>query len=103
MNIKQLEALIYNGVMTMPKLIVTHYKYLKTPKYSWSLQNTQGGSFSNSGTHASLTKCLKHAMAMIQGQGDFRDIPAELVTVYGFTESDEAIESREILKLRDFV
>lgn len=87
----------------MSKLIVTCFKYLKTPKYSWCMQNGHGGSFSNSGSHASLKKCLEHAKAMASTNSDFRDIEAELVTIYGFTETDEAIESREILKLRDFV
>lgn len=46
---------------------IVKYTYLKTPLYSWTFYNTDGGSFSNSGQVKSFNRCINHAR-MIYGK-----------------------------------
>lgn len=49
----------------MEKIIeIVEMAYLKNKKYRWTLKNSSGGSFSNSGDHTSWTKCVEHARIM---------------------------------------
>ena len=72
-------------------LIITIYAYLKTKKFTWVFKNKAGGSFSNSGHQKSLKACAKHAASNLLNEKN--DLPVKVRTVYGFTESDESIES----------
>lgn len=81
-------------------LIIRKYSYLRPTKFAWTLTNSDGGSFSNSGNHTSLKKCMAHAKVNCS---QFKDLnTAKLITTYGFTDSDEAIESEETIDLKKF-
>lgn len=45
-------------------ITVRRFGYLKKPIYTWTLENTGGGAFSNSGEHRTLAKCFAHFFAM---------------------------------------
>jgi hypothetical protein len=47
----------------MDTLLIRKFAYLKTPVYSWSIQNNVGGSFSNSGMKKSRKACLDQVKA----------------------------------------
>lgn len=47
----------------MQKLIIRKFAYLKTPLWSWSIENERGGSFSNSGMKKSRKACLDQVKA----------------------------------------
>jgi hypothetical protein len=56
---------------------------LKTPLYSWTLNNTQGGSFSSSGMHRSLKACLAQFRASFPS-ALYLDCKVYITNIYGY-------------------
>lgn len=51
----------------MNELIVRRFDYLKSPYCTWTLTNSQGGSFSNSGKQTSIASAIRHALYNCKG------------------------------------
>lgn len=78
-------------------LTIQKHGNLKTPLYSWSLDNSVGGSFSNSGMHRSLTKCLGDALA----NGATSDTPIKFQS--DNTDDDADALARQLHRARNSV
>jgi hypothetical protein len=50
---------------------IVEISYLKKPKFKWYVNNSLGGSFSNSGEYNSLEKCLT---ACLNGRMSLREL-----------------------------
>ena len=76
----------------MNTLVVTQYKYLKTPKWKWTITNDQGGSFSNSGEYGTLKKLWSAFRAQHSGP-EWLECEVRLVFLEGYDPLDNAIET----------
>jgi len=69
---------------------IVKISYLKKPKFKWYVNNSLGGSFSNSGEYNTLEKCLT---ACLNGRMSLRDASLVIETWHGYDENDRLIVS----------
>lgn len=78
-------------------LEIRKYTYLKNPKWKWTICNSVGGSFSNSGEYRTL-KALAKAF---KAQYPDKKLPVKLCTIHGFKEDNSPVESVYELSFED--
>jgi hypothetical protein len=70
------------------------FEYLKSPKYKWTFNNAEGGSFSNSGEFRSLKACGAHCLNMLRSIPGVYDLPVVVTTIHGFDEYDKEVATK---------
>lgn len=62
---------------------IRKFAYLKTPLFSWTVENDNGGSFTNSGMLKSEKACIKHVTAHVRHLLHYGPLPMTIYSVDG--------------------
>lgn len=79
----------------MEYIEIVNLSYLKRPVFKWTIKNSVGGSFSNSGEYRSL-KALGKAFRSQYPDNKWIDCKVRLVNVLGFDINDKPVELTQV-------
>lgn len=76
------------------RILLRHFTYLPSKAWSWTAENSAGGSFSNSGFHNSKSQAIRHLRAQL-GVHRTHNLP---ITTYAIdTEGNETVVETQTL------